>query len=91
MLFVHYFGPVHPCNIKVEGTIDLSDNIFSIINPLIMFAVFSALESMSTEESEGRAGLVMSAGDAFHLQLKVQLQRFCSGQVSQCSVSSERS
>lgn len=51
-------------------------------NPLIMFAIFSALEGVSTEEGEGGAGLVVSAGDALHLQLKVQLQRFYSSQVS---------
>lgn len=56
-----------------------------------MFAIFSALEGVSTEEGEGRAGLVMSAGDALHLQLKVQLKRFDSCQVGQRSVSPERS
>lgn len=60
-------------------------------NPLIMFPIFSALEGVSTEEGEGGAGLVVSAGDALHLQLEVQLQRFCSGQVSQRRVSPERS
>lgn len=40
-------------------------------NPLIMFAIFSALEGVSTEEGEGGAGLVVPAGDALHLQLKV--------------------
>lgn len=48
-----------------------------------MFAVFSALEGLSTEEGEGGAGLVVPAGDALHLQLKVQLQWFRSGQVGQ--------
>lgn len=56
-----------------------------------MFAIFSALEGVSTEEGEGGTGLVVSIGDALQLQLKVQLQRFCSGQVSQRRVSPERS
>lgn len=56
-----------------------------------MFSVFSALESVSAEEGEGGAGLVVSAGDALHLQLKVQLRRFCGRQVSQRRVSPERS
>lgn len=46
---------------------------------------------MSTEEGEGGAGLVMPAGDALYLQLKVQLQRFSSCQVSQRRVPVERS
>lgn len=41
-----------------------------------MFSIFSALEGVSAEEGEGGAGLVVPTGDAFHLQLKVQLQRF---------------
>lgn len=56
-----------------------------------MIPKFSALENVSTEECEGGAGLVVSAGDAFHLQLKVQLQWFGSRQVSQQRVSPERS
>lgn len=56
-----------------------------------MFAVFSALEGVSTEEGEGRAGLVVPAVDALHLQLEVQLQRFGSGQVSQRRFPPERS
>lgn len=60
-------------------------------NPLIMFPVFSALENVSTEEREGGAGLVVSAGDALHLQLKVQLRRFGSRQIGQRRLSPERS
>lgn len=56
-----------------------------------MLPIFSALEGVSAEEGESRAGLVVSTGDALHLQLKVQLQRFDSRQISQRRVSSERS
>lgn len=55
-----------------------------------MSAIFPAVEVVSTEEGEGRAGLVVSAGDALHLQLEVQLQWFTSCQVSQRRVSLER-
>lgn len=41
-----------------------------------MFSIFSALERVPAEEGKGRAGLVVATGDALHLQLKVQLQRF---------------
>lgn len=54
-----------------------------------MCAVFSALEAVSTQEGEGGAGLVVAAGDALHLQLEVQLQRFGSCEVSQRRVSPE--
>lgn len=56
-----------------------------------MFAVFSALEGVSTQEGEGGAGLVVPGGDALHLQLEVQLQWFRSGEVGQRRVSPERS
>lgn len=56
-----------------------------------MFGIFPALEGVSAEESEGRAGLVVLAGDALHLQLQVQLQRFSSCQVGKRRLSLERS
>lgn len=56
-----------------------------------MFAVFSAPEGVSTQEGEHGAGLVVSTGDALHLQLKVQLQRLSISQISQRCVSPERS
>lgn len=56
-----------------------------------MFSIFPALKRLSTEECESGAGLVVAAGDALHLQLKVHLQRFASGQVGQGCVSPERS
>lgn len=58
---------------------------------LVMLAVFSALKGVSAQEGEGGAGLVVSAGDALHLQLEVQLQRLPNGQVSQRRVPPERS
>lgn len=56
-----------------------------------MFAIFSALEGVSTQEGERGAGFVVSTGDALHLQLKVKLRRFSSSQISQRGVSPERS
>lgn len=55
-----------------------------------MISVLSALESVSTEEGEGGAGLVVPAGDALHLQLQVQLQRLGGHQVSQRRAPPER-
>lgn len=48
-----------------------------------MFSIFSALESVSTDEGEGGGGLVVPAGDALHLQLEVQLQWLGSSQIGQ--------
>lgn len=58
-------------------------NSLAIADSLIMTTILSALESMSTEEGEGRAGLVVPAGHALNLQLEVQLQRLGGHQVGQ--------
>lgn len=60
-------------------------------NQLIMISIFPALEHLSTEECKSGAGLVVAAGDAFHLQLKVHLRRFASRQVSKRRAPPERS
>lgn len=55
-----------------------------------MLSIISALVHLSADEGEGGAGLVVSAGDALQLQLKVQLQRLCSHQVGQRRAPLER-
>lgn len=60
-----------------------------IEDSLIMTPILSALESVSTEEGEGGAGLVVPAGHALHLQLEVQLQRLGGHQVGQRGVPAE--
>lgn len=57
---------------------------------LVMFSKFSALEGVSAEEGEGGAGFMVPTGDALHLQLKVQLQRFSGCQVRQRGVPPKR-
>lgn len=54
-----------------------------------MTTILSALESVSTQEGEGRAGLVVPAGHTLNLQLEVQLQRLGGHQVSQRGVPAE--
>lgn len=54
-----------------------------------MTAILSALESVSTEEGEGRTGLVVAAGHTLNLQLEVQLQRLGGHQVGQGGVPAE--
>lgn len=56
-----------------------------------MSAIFPALKGVPAEEGEGRAGLVVSAGDALHLQLEVQLRRLPGSQIRQRRVSPEGS
>lgn len=48
-----------------------------------MFAIFSALESASTNKGKGGVCLMVTASDALHLQLKVQLQWFACSQVNE--------
>lgn len=61
------------------------------MDSLIVFAIFSALESVSTDKGKGGVCLMVSTGDALHLQLKVQLQRFSRCQVNQGQVFPKRS